>query len=101
MAAVVYRYRFFKPVLREDVESSLLLALFACESLYGESQLLLDKAHYLDWDQRACVIEASTDVGQDLNRIFVGFLRREHGWDAFRIERVTDPNPTHRKEEAS
>ena len=101
MPTIVYRYRFQGSVRCEDVEAALLLSLFACESLHGESQFLLDKAHYLDWNRRACVIEAETQVGRDLNRIFVGFLRREHGRDGFRVERVTEPVTENRKVQTS
>ena len=34
------------------------------------------------------VIDASSEVGRDLNRLFAGFLRREFGPDTFRIERL-------------
>ena len=84
----VYRYGFQPHVPREEIEASLLLALLATESLHGESQVRLDAAYYLDPEQRGCVIEAGTPVGRDINRLFVGFLRREFGEDAFTVERV-------------
>ncbi len=90
----VYRYGFQPQVPLEEVVASLLLALMATESLHGEAQVRLDAAHYLDPIQRACVIEAGTPVGRDINRLFVGFLRREFGEDAFQVERVeTVPHP--------
>jgi len=90
----VYRYGFQPQVPLEEVEASLLLALMATESLHGEAQVRLDAAHYLDPIQRACVIEAGTPVGRDINRLFVGFLRREFGEDAFQVERgETVPHP--------
>ena len=88
MSQEIYRYRFSPQVLVEDIEVSLVLALFATESLHGESQVRLDASHHLDGDQRACVIDASTPVGRDLNRLFVGFLGREFGPDSFQVERV-------------
>ena len=94
----VYRYGFQPCVPLEEVEASLLLALMATESLHGEAQVRLDAAHYLDVDQRACVIEAGTPVGRDINRLFVGFLRREFGEDAFHVERV-DSVPQHEPQE--
>ena len=42
----------------------------------------------LDAESRTCVIDAGTAVGFDLNRLFVGFVRREFGEDAFRVQRV-------------
>src|SRR5689334_17338467 len=88
MSPELYRYTFTPDVPVEEVESTLLLALLAVEALYGEVQTRLDAAHFFDSDQRACVIDAGTAVGRDVNRLFVGFVRREFGEDAFRVERV-------------
>jgi hypothetical protein len=90
MAPDVYRYGFSIDVPVEEIESSIVLALLAAESLHGEAQVRLDAAHFFDTDQRACVIDASTPVGRDVNRLFVGFLRREFGEDAFTVERLND-----------
>jgi hypothetical protein len=98
MTKELYRYSFPPHVPVEDIEATLLLALWGAESLHGESQVRLDAAHFLDPDRRACVIDAGTPVGRDVNRLFVGFVRREFGNDAFRVERV-DAIPTHQPEE--
>jgi hypothetical protein len=89
----VYRYDFPPTVTFEEVESSFVLALMAAESLHGESQVRLDAGHAADAEKRSFVVDASTDVGRDLNRLFLGFLRREFGEDAFSVERV-DAAPT-------
>ncbi|MGH7222647.1 MAG: hypothetical protein ACRELF_05430, partial [Gemmataceae bacterium] len=73
----------------EEAEASLLLAIFAVESLHGETQTRLDSAHYFDTDKRACVIDAATAVGRDLARLFTGFLRREFGEHSFQVEHIT------------
>jgi hypothetical protein len=88
MPAEIHRYSFGSAIDFEDVEASLLLAIFAAESLYGESQVRLDAAHAVDADQRVCVIDASTQVGRDINRLFTGFVLREFGPDSFRVQRV-------------
>ena len=90
MAAEVYRYSFTPPIPLEDVEASLLLAILSAESLHGETQVRLDAAHFFDPDQRACVIDANTPVGRDINRLFVGYLRREFGEDVFTVERLSE-----------
>jgi hypothetical protein len=90
MAPDLYRYVFNPEVPLEEVEGCLVLALFAVESLHGEGDMRLDAAHFFDADKRACVIDAGTAVGRDLCRLFTGFLSREFGADAFRVERV-DP----------
>ena len=89
MSQEIYRYLFQPGVLMEDAEASLVLAILAAESLHGEAQVRLDASHYLDVQARACVIEADTPVGRDLNRLFVGFLGREFADDAFTVERCS------------
>ena len=95
MSDGVYRYQIDKELPIREVESSLLLAIMAAENLYGEAAVRLDAAHFLDIDQRACVIDAGTPVGRDINRLFVGFLIREFGPDSFVVERRDrKPAPT-------
>ncbi|GIW90021.1 MAG: hypothetical protein KatS3mg109_0453 [Pirellulaceae bacterium] len=88
MSKELYRYTFGPHVPLEEIEATLLLALWGAESLHGEIQVRLDAAHFLDPDRRACVIDAGTTVGRDVNRLFIGFVQREFGNDAFRVERV-------------
>ncbi len=99
MTKELYRYTFKPDVPLEDLEASLLLAVLSAESLHGEAQVRLDAAHFFDPDQRACVIDAGTPVGRDVNRLFVGFVRREFGEDSFQVERV-DSLPNHKPLEA-
>ncbi len=91
MNSQIYRYQFSDSIPMDDVESSLLLAIMATESLHGESQVRLDAGHYLDKEIRGLVIDARTAVGQDLNRLFVGYVSREFGQDAFQVERADQP----------
>ena len=88
MTKDIVRYTFSPSVSMREAEETLLLSLLATESLHGESQTQLDARHAFDAEQRACVIDAGSEVGRDLNRLFIGFLRREFGEDAFRVRRV-------------
>ena len=83
-----HQYVFDPGIAFEDVEASLLLAIFAAESLHGEAQVRLDVSHAVDSDHRTCLIDASTEVGRDLNRLFVGFVLREFGPECFAVQRV-------------
>ena len=83
-----YCYVFGESVPAEDIEAALLLAVFTTESLHGAAQVLLDASYNVNEDERACTIDASTPVGLDLNRLFVSFIRREFGEDAFLVERI-------------
>ena len=90
MRCDVYRYTFAPEVQIEEAEATFLLSVLAVEAVHGESQARLDSAHAFDAAARACVIDASTAVGRDLNKLFVGFLQREFGADAFRVDRVAN-----------
>lgn len=87
----VYRYTFQPSVQMTEVEASLLLATWSCEALHGESQVRLDAGHVLDELQHKLVIDATTKVGKDLNRILTGFLQREYRAMDFTVERVSEP----------
>lgn len=90
MSTEVYHYQFENDVTSDDIEAALLLAIWGCESLCGESQTRMDAAHYFDADERTCVIDARTKVGINFNRLFVGFVSRELGPDAFRVKRISE-----------
>lgn len=99
MSRELYRYSFPPHVPFEEVEATLLLAIWGTESLHGEAQTRLDAGHFLDRDRRACAIDAGTPVGRDVNRLFVGFLGREFGPESFRVERLVDPGPSRQAKE--
>ena len=88
MSLEIFRYTFAPSVPSEEIEATLVLAILATESLHGTSQVRLDAAHAVDAEKRSCVVDASTPVGRDLNRLFAGLVSREFGPDAFSVERV-------------
>jgi hypothetical protein len=100
MSAEIYRYKFVPTIPFAEVESSLILAIMAAESLHGQAQVRLDAAHAIDADKRSFVIDASTPVGRDLNRLFIGFISREFGPDSFVVEHV-DSVPTETPKEVA
>ena len=87
----VYRYRFKEKISLKEIEDSLFLSVLATESVFGRSRIRLDASFYLDKKKRACVIDASTEVGRHIASVFTGFLMQEFGEDAFRVERSDNP----------
>jgi len=85
----IYKYRFAEGVPLKDAEETLFLAVLATESLHGRSQIRLDAKFSVDERKRSCVVDAGTQVGRHIARIFTGFLTREFGEDAFKVERVS------------
>ena len=100
MSQTVYKYSFDGKVSLREVEESLLLAVLATESLYGRAQVRLDASFYLEKGKKACVIDASTEVGCHIARIFTGFLVQEFGEEAFRVERLDGTKPVEGKDSA-
>jgi hypothetical protein len=93
MTKELYRYAFHPHVPLEEIAASLLLAVWGAVSLHGEDRVAADATHSLDPHRRACVIDAGTPAGRDLNRLFAHFVRRELSADSYRVDRiVTDTN---------
>jgi len=88
MSKEIYRYQFGEGVPLRDLEETLVLSVLVAESLHGQSRVRLDAACHLEDAKRACVIDATTDVGRDISRIFTGLAIREFGADAFQVERI-------------
>lgn len=95
MSRELYRYEFDPDVPPDEIENTVLLAVVAAESLHGKSCVRLDASYYFDADKRACVIDATADVGRDISRIFTEFTIREYGERSFsvrRVDRVPEPD---------
>jgi hypothetical protein len=88
MLREVFRYSFPSEVALNDVVSTMELAVLAVGSLHGDAQVRLDIRHFLDRAKRKCLVDATSQVGRDFNRIFAGFLMEEYGADGFEVERV-------------
>lgn len=88
MSQTVFRYTFEPHVPLEEVEASILLAAMGCEGLHGRVDAMLDAGYWLDEAKRTCVLDASTPIGRDFNRLFCGFLNREFSADEYFVERV-------------
>ena len=88
MITEAYRYRFKEDVDLRDVEDTLLLALLAAEGIYGQPRVRMDAAYTVDKPLRVVVVDASTDVGQDVAGIYTSFIIKEFGPDAFRVRRL-------------
>lgn len=86
----IYKFSFKDHVPLKEVEESLLLAVLAAECLQGRSRVRMEASFRLDKEKRSCVIDAGTEVGSNIARIFTGFLAREFGEEAFRVERSAD-----------
>ena len=94
MRSGIYRYGFEQAVQMEEVEATLQLAVVATEGIYGGSDVRLDASFAVDDSRRTIVIDATSDVGRCICRIFTGFLANEFGEDAFHVRRVDRDHTT-------
>ena len=82
-----YIYQLERQLDLDDVQDTLTLAILGAENLHGRARVRLDGWWQLDRQRRQCVIDASTAVGQDVARLFAGFLAQEFGEWAFTVQR--------------
>ena len=86
MSQDVYNFAFDDSVSMLDATSTLLLALVAVESLHGSVAVRLQCRFHCDAKRRMLHIHTSTDIGNQLARIFSGFAFRSYG-DSVRVRR--------------
>jgi membrane-bound lytic murein transglycosylase B len=89
----IQKYSFSDAKQFASVQTTLLLAIWATESIYGEAVVRLDTSHVIDEAAWTVEIDRSTRVGWTLNKLFVGFLVREYGPGAFQVERRMEAVP--------
>lgn len=95
MALQAYRYAFHQSVSSLEVLATLDEAITNAESIHGTERVRLDARFAADDARGVLVIDATTDVGQTLNQLFVGLARREFGDTAFTISRCRSDMPRH------
>jgi hypothetical protein len=85
------RFEFTPDVPSHEVEGTFRLALLATETLFGTDRVAIDAVYRIDLDTRAIDVDRSNNVGGTLALVFLGYLRREFGPEAFRMKRVYGP----------
>ena len=90
----IYRYEFSRDIPLQKVEEPLALSGLPAESLHGRAQVRLDASFSLDKEKRACIVDAGTEVGCHIARIFTGYLTQEFGEGAFSVRRLSKDSAT-------
>ncbi len=88
MTANVYRFNFESGVPLCEAELTLHLAIYAIEGLHGEAHVRLDVNYRLDQSGNAIIVDAGTNVGAALVRVFTQLLIRQYGEGGFQVRRV-------------
>jgi len=84
----IYRYKFREGQRMQAVEETLLLSILATECLYGEARVRLDARYSTSEGKRAVVVDATTEIGRAVCRVFTGFAIKEFGAESFKVERI-------------
>ena len=100
MTTGVYRFVLKPTVPLDEAEMSLQLAILAAQGLLGGACVRMDVGYHLDEAGRTIVVDANTEAGGAVVRMFTEFLTREFGEHRFEVRRVEDP-PTATPEEAA
>jgi hypothetical protein len=90
MSRIAYRYVFSSTIEFAPVIAFLESALVAVESVHGYTKLRLDARFRDDPEKRVVVIDATTRIGDELNRIFTGYIRRWCGESGFTVKRCDE-----------
>jgi len=83
-----YTYTFAEGVDLEQVLDTLMLAIVSAEGVYGAARVRMDARCRVERTASFVAIDAATDVGQHINRVFTNFLTREFGAEAFEVRRL-------------
>lgn len=85
MVRTVYKFTFDDSVAMDDVEQILALSIIPMESIHGESAMMVDGRFAVNKRRRTCLIDAESQLGKDLARVFAGFLNAKAG-GCFRVD---------------
>ncbi|MEK6675501.1 MAG: hypothetical protein AABZ47_07595 [Planctomycetota bacterium] len=87
-------YTFSPSVGMREAEDTLILAVLAVESLFGEFKVRLEASYWVNALLRTCAVDAGNEVGRAICRVFTGYISLEFGEKAFEIHRVNTPAST-------
>lgn len=91
--SLVYRFQFDEGIDMEEVEQTLVLSILAVGFLHGEAAVRLDAGYALDAEKRAVAVDAATETGRAVTRVFTGFCIHEFGDENFSIVSSGEPLP--------
>ncbi|MHB1001441.1 MAG: hypothetical protein ACYC27_19555 [Armatimonadota bacterium] len=74
MTRTVYKFTFTKEVEISDINNAMAMAAIAVEAIYGEPAMKIDGKFYVSDRQRICLIDSESQLGQDLAKVFAGFI---------------------------
>lgn len=85
----VCKFRLPEGTDRRFIEDSLASAAFNAECVFGKPRMMIiGLAYYVADDNRQCVIDVSSEVGEHIARVFTGILINVLGEEGFSVHRI-------------
>jgi hypothetical protein len=82
------RFQFDRDVSLDSVEMTLHLAMISAEGLIGRARVRLGLQYVRNDQHQEIVLQGNRSTLRVVARIFTALLLREHGEDAFHVERL-------------
>lgn len=89
-----FRFQFARDVALSEAEQTLHLALYAVGGLFGEARVRLEGAYHIDEERSTISVDASTEVGAAVVKIYAGLLLKEFGEGAFQVRPISTTTPS-------
>ncbi len=88
MESKIYTYQFDKSLSVNAIKETLLLAVIGAEGIHGATQLKLDNPIKFEKQGRLVTLDASTNIGKAIARIFTNLLQRQFPENNFQVSRT-------------
>lgn len=79
MTRTVHKFTFEPEIPMGEIRNGLLLSTIAVEAIYGESAMMIEGKFSINMREWTCVIDAETQLGSDLAKVFAGFMNMYSG----------------------
>ncbi len=90
MTRTTYHFTFLKSVPMDAVEDALVLAVLAAEAIHDGDRAVARAVHLPESLPRVCVIDARTNAGRTVLRVFFAYVTGMFGVRAFRVVTTED-----------
>ena len=88
MTNCLHRFTLPKGIARATIEKIVAEAVFVAECLHGPAKVRLGMSYYIAPGRPQCVIDTSTEIGEQVAQLVAGLMARQLGETAFRVERI-------------
>lgn len=85
---MVYMYLLGESISAGQAESRMFLAAVNAENVFGKAQMRLDATFRYERHGHVAWIDANTEVGKVIAKLFIAYISKEFGGDACKVRHV-------------